>query len=136
MGEDVSVQVDVTRNVLALEETRKELTSLKEKCKKLIVKVKQQDALLKEEKRKSRESVSSEAGSTVQAHTDGEYNELKEQLKDANAQVHNLLETNKELKDKSNVAENELQDTKEKYQELINNFDGLQAQMKNLQDEN
>ena len=47
---------------LAHERTKTELLNLKEKCKKLIVKIKQQDALIK---RKGRDSTSSEASVNV-----------------------------------------------------------------------
>ena len=45
--EDVSVRIYVTQNVLALEKTKSELAALKEKCRKLIVKVKQQEDYMK-----------------------------------------------------------------------------------------
>ena len=47
---------------LAHERTKTELLNLKEKCKKLIVKIKQQDALIK---RKGRDSTSNEASVNV-----------------------------------------------------------------------
>merc|ERR1711936_16823 len=55
--EDISVPVNVAEAALAHEKTKTELLNLREKCKKLIVKVKQQDALIK---RKARDSNSSE----------------------------------------------------------------------------
>merc|ERR1739838_1197433 len=56
--EDISVPVNVAGAALAHEKTKTELLNLREKCKKLIVKVKQQDAQIK---RKARDSNSSEA---------------------------------------------------------------------------
>merc|ERR1712228_933184 len=55
--EDISIPVNVAEAALAHERTKTELLNLKEKCKKLIVKIKQQDALIK---RKGRDSTSSE----------------------------------------------------------------------------
>merc|ERR1739838_1113160 len=56
--EDISVPVNIAEAALAHEKTKTELLNLREKCKKLIVKVKQQDAQIK---RKARDSNSSEA---------------------------------------------------------------------------
>merc|ERR1712013_579875 len=60
--EDISIPVNIAEATLAHEKTKTELLNLKEKCKKLIVKVKQQDAQIK---RKARDSTSSEASTVV-----------------------------------------------------------------------
>merc|ERR1712154_202337 len=60
--EDISIPVNVAEATLAHEKTKTELLNLREKCKKLIVKVKQQDALIK---RKARDSTSSEASAVA-----------------------------------------------------------------------
>merc|ERR1712013_452752 len=60
--EDISIPVNIAEATLAHEKTKTELLNLKEKCKKLIVKVKQQDAQIK---RKAWDSTSSEASTVV-----------------------------------------------------------------------
>merc|ERR1719206_1734967 len=60
--EDISIPVNIAEATLAHKKTKTELLNLKEKCKKLIVKVKQQDAQIK---RKARDSTSSEASTVV-----------------------------------------------------------------------
>merc|ERR1711970_1581480 len=74
--EDISIPVNVAEAALAHEKTKTELLNLREKCKKLIVKVKQQDAQIK---RKARDSTSSEASIVV--------NEDNEQLSKENEKL-------------------------------------------------
>merc|ERR1711970_1390796 len=74
--EDISIPVNVAEATLAHEKTKTELLNLREKCKKLIVKVKQQDAQIK---RKARDSTSSEASIVV--------NEDNEQLSEENEKL-------------------------------------------------
>jgi len=52
--EDITVAMPTAADDVAHQQTKNELAALKEKCKKLIVKVKQQDALLKKESAKIR----------------------------------------------------------------------------------
>merc|ERR1711915_422309 len=62
--ENVSVGVDESKASSDHEKTKTELANLKEKCKKLIVKVKQQDALIRKAGRK--ESTSSEVSTVAE----------------------------------------------------------------------
>ena len=68
---------------LAHERTKTELLNLKEKCKKLIVKIKQQDALIK---RKDRDSTSSEASVNVSDDNDALIQE-NEKLRKRNREI-------------------------------------------------
>merc|ERR1719483_1349652 len=82
--EDISIPVNVAEAALAHEKTKTELLNLREKCKKLIVKVKQQDAQIK---RKARDSTSSEA--SVAPNEDNEA---------SSQEIEKLKKENKELK--------------------------------------
>merc|ERR1740124_1283555 len=82
--EDISVPVNIAEAALAHEKTKTELLNLREKCKKLIVKVKQQDAQIK---RKARDSTSSEA--SVAPNEDNEA---------SSQEIEKLKKENKELK--------------------------------------
>merc|ERR1711892_150722 len=81
--EDISVPVNIAEAALAHEKTKTELLNLREKCKKLIVKVKQQDAQIK---RKARDSPSSEA-SVVINEDNGPLSEENNKLKKENEEL-------------------------------------------------
>merc|ERR1712098_923862 len=68
--ENVSVSVDESKASSDHENTKPELANLKEKCKNLIVKVKQQDALIRKSGRK--ESTSSEVSTVAEDQASSE----------------------------------------------------------------
>merc|ERR1712083_831012 len=86
--EDISIPVNVAEAALAHEKTKTELLNLREKCKKLIVKVKQQDAQIK---RKARDSTSREASIVVNEDNE-QLSEENEKLKKENVEVKKTYE--------------------------------------------
>ena len=91
--EDISIPVNVAEAALAHERTKTELLNLKEKWKKLIVKIKQQDALIK---RKDKDSTSSEASVNVSDDNDA--------LIQENEKLRKEIEKLKEIQEELSVS--------------------------------
>merc|ERR1712187_59829 len=106
--EDISIPVNIAEATLAHEKTKTELLNLKEKCKKLIVKVKQQDAQIK---RKARDSTSSEASTVV--------NDDIEQLSDENEKLKKEnMEFKKTYEELSNSSGKEIEKLKNEIEDI------------------
>merc|ERR1711892_409786 len=105
--EDISVPLNIAEAALAHERTKTELLNLREKCKKLIVKVKQQDAQIK---RKARDSTSSEA-SVVINEDNGPLSEENNKLKKENEELKRIQgEFSTSSSDKIKEMEKEIED--------------------------
>merc|ERR1712106_796765 len=105
--EDISVPVNIAEAALAHEKTKTELLNLREKCKKLIVKVKQQDAQIK---RKAKDSTSSEA-SVVINEDNGPLSEENNKLKKENEELKRIQEEfSTSSSDKIKELEKEIED--------------------------
>eukprot|EP00092_Neocalanus_flemingeri_P001893 GFUD01002020.1.p1 GENE.GFUD01002020.1~~GFUD01002020.1.p1 ORF type:complete len:4147 (-),score=1483.97 GFUD01002020.1:293-12733(-) len=143
--EDISVPVNVAEAALAHEKTKTDLLNLREKCKKLIVKVRQQDAQIK---RKARESTSSEASVTFN-EDNGALSQDLEKLKKENEElkkcqeelsVSSVQEIEQFKKQKGELSSIDLEKIMEENQELKKQNEDLVSKRKdievNLQDEN
>ena len=145
--ENISVAVNVADSAAEHEKTKAELNNIREKCKKLIVKVKQQDAIIKKKRHESNsseistsaeESSSEEIGKLKKASNDLEIanDSLKRELKELK-QVSMLVETSKneleaehsKLLEKIEKYEQKFKDSEEKKQIKINEYKKQIAQL-------
>ena len=134
--ENVSVPVDLAAATSEHEKTKTELNNLKEKCKKLIVKVKQQDAVIKRAAGGRKESTSSEISVSEDQHQ--QTAEEVEKLKKLNREIDLANETLKlELTDIKTLYENieasknELLNVNETLQQKLNDEEEKHGKTKN-----
>ena len=122
--ENISVDVNVAGAAAEHEKTKTELNNLREKCKKLIVKVKQQDAIIK---KKRHESNSSEVSTSAEDPSSEEIEKLKKSsndLQSANDVLKKELEELKQVtmsvetrKDELEAEHAQLSEKMEKYEQ-------------------
>merc|ERR1711915_687268 len=112
-----TVQVDMQQSADAHQQTKSELNSLKEKCKKLIVKVKQQDAQLKELSRSKNISDESDKKLALDSVNKEELNQLKLEKEELLAEKSKFMEDKKEYIMKNEKELSKLVEDNEKLQE-------------------
>merc|ERR1712226_127457 len=97
--EDITVPVDTSAMMAEAEKTKSELQSMKEKCKKLIVKVKQQDALLKKKTKENSSCEESSASPTPNNETDIKLDVLVQENQVLKKEIDEMKVANEEFKE-------------------------------------
>ena len=122
--ENVSVAVDVSEAAAEHEKTKTELSNLREKCKKLIVKVKQQDAIIKKKRHESNSSEVSTTSTTTGEDQSGEEVEklkkLSSDLEAANKTLQQEVEELRQLSETLQSSKTDLEGQNNQLTETIN----------------